>query len=758
MSIQNETQQEQATVSVGIYRNAKDTQGVSRDMKLVYLRIKDGEKGLIEKTKTCNHLAASVAHAKDDADKKQRIKTYRDYKEKELPAFTPAGIFPKGKRKAQYLEQHSSHVVIDIDHITSDQIADLLVHFQKHPHTRLVFVSPSAKGLKIGLHVTPTPQNASEHKAAYQACVNYLTPLSEEYEFEIDQSGSDCSRLCFLAYHPQAIWQDDVIPIQWDDEAYQQEQEERKEQLANTEWTNTDVDISVLEHISPDCEYDTWCKIGMACYHSGLPFDVWDQWSQGSSKYNDSEMDKKWQSFGNGYAGDKVSWGTVVYHASLNGYEHGNKSQGSAKQAGTSFKEGSPYYIGKTFSPELLGTDVSTDISVISHNEDLFVYNTQKGFYEKDTGDVEATIRKKHGVTTATRHVNETKAYLLNAQRITIPHENVNFIPLKNGILDFESQTLKEHSPNNYLFNFYPVEWNQDSHCPQFDEFLTDIVPQDAVNLVYQMIGAIFHKESYRMQKAFLLVGGGANGKSLLLKIVEGIVGSSNICGLDWTTLAKPFAMSNIYNKAAAICTDMNTNGFIPREVKAAITGDTIECDRKYMTPIQFAPTCLWIACANEMPRTKDKTHGFYRRFIPISFPNSFEEDPTFERKMLQKCREEQSGILYTALSAYKQAWDKGCFDLPETTKHLQVSLREASDTIRTYIDNCIEFTDNVDDVLTRADVRDAYIDFCETEGYQADKKYANLYSTLRNSGSVDFGQKTVDGKRDRVLGKVRFK
>lgn len=308
---------------VNVYQNTKDTTGIEATLSAVHRKIRDGTHGLIEQTIKATQLAAGP-------DKQG----YRDYKAKHLPAFTPAGTFPKGKRKAQYLLKHSGYIVIDIDGLTPEQVTDLLIYLQQHPHTRLAFISPSGTGIKAILHITPTPQNASEHKAAYQACLNHFAPIAEEFEFEIDTSGSDCSRLCFLAYHPQAIYNDDAIPIEWDYQVYLQEQEHRRERLANRTWTQTDVDISALDYIHPDTEdtftdvqgipltpYDVWVRVGIACKTAGVPFDVWDNWSSGGEKYNPSEMVNKWDNFANGYEGRKITWGSVVYWATLNGYE-----------------------------------------------------------------------------------------------------------------------------------------------------------------------------------------------------------------------------------------------------------------------------------------------------------------------------------------------------------------------------------------------------------------------------------------------------
>ena len=75
----------------GIYKNSYDTKGVIVSIEAVVDRIRSGAKGLDEKTRYCNALAITEP------------KRYKAYKERELPAVTFAGTFPKGKRLAKHL-------------------------------------------------------------------------------------------------------------------------------------------------------------------------------------------------------------------------------------------------------------------------------------------------------------------------------------------------------------------------------------------------------------------------------------------------------------------------------------------------------------------------------------------------------------------------------------------------------------------------------------------------------------------------------
>lgn len=59
----------------------------------------------------------------------------------------------------------------------------------------------------------------------------------------------------------------------------------------------------LLERQSPDCGYETWIRIGMACHHesegSDAGFALWDEWSAPSDKYPGLEtLRSHWVSFG----------------------------------------------------------------------------------------------------------------------------------------------------------------------------------------------------------------------------------------------------------------------------------------------------------------------------------------------------------------------------------------------------------------------------------------------------------------------------
>jgi hypothetical protein len=83
--------------------------------------------------------------------------------------------------------------------------------------------------------------------------------------------------------------------------------------------SHTDIE-GMLAHVSPDCDYDTWIRIGMAIHHAtgGSGFDLWDTWSATSDKYDPKPMETKWHSFGR--SANVVTLGTLIHHAEAGGW------------------------------------------------------------------------------------------------------------------------------------------------------------------------------------------------------------------------------------------------------------------------------------------------------------------------------------------------------------------------------------------------------------------------------------------------------
>ena len=77
-----------------------------------------------------------------------------------------------------------------------------------------------------------------------------------------------------------------------------------------------------LEHIDPaSLSYEEWVQVGMALHESGLPCELWDEWSRRDpARYHEGECESKWRGFGLAGSDARVGSGTVAKMARDRGW------------------------------------------------------------------------------------------------------------------------------------------------------------------------------------------------------------------------------------------------------------------------------------------------------------------------------------------------------------------------------------------------------------------------------------------------------
>lgn len=125
---------------------------------------------------------------------KTNIKEARKFKSEKFDYCTFSGIF--SKRSDQALVQHSGLLCLDFDHLKNlEEVRQQLLN-DDYFETQLLFVSPSGDGLKWIIEID---LSQTTHADYFRAVANYL---KQTYNVDVDQSGKDISRACFLPYDP----------------------------------------------------------------------------------------------------------------------------------------------------------------------------------------------------------------------------------------------------------------------------------------------------------------------------------------------------------------------------------------------------------------------------------------------------------------------------------------------------------------------------------------------------------------------------
>jgi putative DNA primase/helicase len=384
---------------------------------------------------------------------------------------------------------------------------------------------------------------------------------------------------------------------------------------------------------------------------------------------------------------------------------------------------------GNGFRPRRLADEIQSLRSFLTSPIDdagrgvtLLVY--ESGYYHKGE---DLARRLAHGLLrdqSKPRSLEDAIALLKESTKIEYgqlnPHAN-DLINLINGMLDWRTGQLLPHSPKHLSTVRINARYDPTAKSAIVDKFLADIFPEDAMLLAQELVGYLL-VATIKWQKAFMLVGLGANGKSTFLFLVTSLLGEENVSNVSLQDFGENrFKVAELLGKLANIYADLPSKAVEQSDMfKNIVTGDAITAERKFGHPFKFKAYARLLFSANELPRTKDRTAAFFRRWFVIPFLKIFDEhhvkpDPDILQKLTTD--EAKSALLNHALIGLQRLDAQNGFSkCPSVIK--------ATTDYRIHCDNIFEFIQeklerNSNGCLPKQDVSAEYVKWCGESGIQ---------------------------------------
>lgn len=211
-------------------------------------------------------------------------------------------------------------------------------------------------------------------------------------------------------------------------------------------------------------------------------------------------------------------------------------------------------------------------------------------------------------------------------------------------------------------------------------------------DLMWEIIGAIVRPHVSWGKTAWLYSEKGNNGKGTICALMRNLVGHGTHTSIPLSDFGKEFALEPLV-RANAIIVDENDVGTLidkAANLKAIVTGDVIQINRKHRMPIAFQFLGFMVQCLNEFPRAKDKSESFYRRQLFVPFTKSFTgaERKYIKDDYLQR-REVLEYVLWYAINRAGTASPGSYYELAEpiATTAVLAEYKEANDPVRSYWD-----------------------------------------------------------------------
>ncbi|OON68152.1 DNA primase [Hymenobacter sp. CRA2] len=296
-------------------------------------------------------------------------------------------------------------------------------------------------------------------------------------------------------------------------------------------------------------------------------------------------------------------------------------------------------------------------------------------------------------------------------------------INLLNGTFHItaESQCLDGFAPADFLTHQLPFEFNPEASAPLFQGFLDRVLPdQDCQRILAEYLGYLFIPHSkLKLEKALLLYGTGANGKSVFFEVVSALLGPENISHNSLQSLtidpsyARPHLANKLVNYASEISGKSDANVF-----KQLVSGEPVEARFPYGQPFTLTDYAKLIFNCNELPADVEHSHAYFRRFLIVPFKVTIpeaEQDKSLAAKIISS---ELSGVFNWVLAGLKRLLKQARFSDSAAVNQQIEEYRRQADSVRSFLDdNSYEASSSA--FIARKDLYAEYRAYCLEEGNQ---------------------------------------
>jgi putative DNA primase/helicase len=366
----------------------------------------------------------------------------------------------------------------------------------------------------------------------------------------------------------------------------------------------------------------------------------------------------------------------------------------------------------------------------IEESKEILCYDGNKGVYAYG-GEIviEKELDKKYGYKLKTADITEIKNYVIRKTYTKKESfdSNPDIINLKNGLYNWRTGEFLPHTPDYYSLNQKNIVYNPKARPKYFIKFLKEVLHPEDILTGIDIIAFTFWRDNPH-EHYFILIGTGANGKSVYTGLITNLHGLKNISNVSLNSLVtNRFALASLENKDVNIDTELSSTTIKDISILKKLTGkQPITIEKKGIDQYDTILHAKQIFNANQMPNIPDNSDARYRREIILSFPFQFEgerEDPDLLKKLSSE--EEKSGIFNIIAIALKRITQNGgrIYINQKTIKERREKAELIHDPIKAFTNKAIAKNSVEADNETKEVLYLAYKRFCKFHKLPVEQK-----------------------------------
>lgn len=293
-------------------------------------------------------------------------------------------------------------------------------------------------------------------------------------------------------------------------------------------------------------------------------------------------------------------------------------------------------------------------------------------------------------------------------------------INTESGLVDLRTGGITVAERRHLVTKLAPVTIDPMATCPTWEWFVDWAMRGDV-----ELVGFLQRAVGYSLtgtvgeQVLFFLHGGGANGKSTFLTVLQRMLGDYAAAAepdLLLTTQGDrhPAGIADLLGRRLVVVQETDEGRRLAEAtVKVLTGGDTIKARRMRENFFEFRPTHkLWMA-ANHRPRVRGTDHAIWRRIMLVPFLATVAPDQQ-DQRLLDKLLAEMPGIMQWALAGCRQ-WVAEGLRPPAAVLEATRDYRTGEDHVGRFIEECCLLDEHLS--VSAHHLRQAYEAWCAEAG-----------------------------------------
>jgi putative DNA primase/helicase len=361
----------------------------------------------------------------------------------------------------------------------------------------------------------------------------------------------------------------------------------------------------------------------------------------------------------------------------------------------------------------------------LAYDKAMFWQWSGSCFEQKETEEITATIaRDVKGNQLARRHgdytaITKTLGLIARGKVGAELEDGVNFA---NGFLDVNLE-LHEHSPKYGKTFTMPFDYipERASEAHKWLEYLEtcwgdDEDYFDKVNALQEAFAATMFGISWKYQRAILLYGQAQSGKTQALNVLRSMMPPNSQSSVPPTMWGERFQQAPMVNKALNICGELPEEAVIDgRTFKEVIEGTEQNTEFKGSAIFQYKPTAAQWFASNFLPRTRDTSKGFVRRWQVFEFNRVVPQKERIVNFHEMLVAEEREAIAAWAVQGLRRLQKQNDYTQPKSQIEALEQISRANNSVVAFLMTSDKVRPEEGQVADSRAVFDCYVDHMRT-------------------------------------------